>query len=313
MKHFIKKNLFYSIPLIIYVLLVLFVDPYNIILKEKNQKMLELKSQISYRINYPLFKLNEYDKNPTDIILLGDSRVDKLNPEVFEQLTKKKTSNLAYGGGTLAEIIETFWYATSVYDFEDVYIGINFNLYSDNNNMNRVAEAIELKNSIFPYLFNRYTLKSTILILKSLVTNEKINIEKPNLSKAEFWRYQLESSANNFYRDYKYPKEYSVHLQEISNYCNVNNIKLVFFTPPTHTDLQEKVNEFKLKKEELRFKGDLFNLGLYYDFDYPNDLTKNRDNFTDPFHYNDKVANIVVNEITSGKINNARTYNILYK
>jgi len=309
MKYFLKRILLFSSPIILYILAALIIDPYNIIHKEHNQKLIELKSQISYKLNYPLYKLKEYSDNPTDVILLGDSRTNKLNPKTFDQLTNLNTTNLAYGGGTLPEIIETFWYAAKIHPLKQVYIGINFNLYSANNNRSRVTEAIELKNSPFSCLFSQYCFKSTMLIIASLVTNKTINVEKPNYNRNEFWKYQLESSANNFYRDYKYPTSYHKDLIKISDYCKKNNIKLIFFIPPTHTDLQHKVNEFKLESSEKVFKTDLEKLGLFYDFDYPNEMTENKDNFSDPFHYNDTLATIVINEIVTGNIKNARTHN----
>ena len=176
-------------------------------------------------------------------------------------------------------------------------------------NMNRVKEAIKLKNSPISYLFSQYCFKSTFLIIKSIFTNKTINIEKPNLNKVDFWKYQLEISADKFYRNYEYPKYYHKGLMEISDYCKKNNIKLIFFIPPTHIDLQQKVNEFELGAAENVFKTDLEKLGFFYDFDYDNKMTENENNFSDPFHYNDSIANIVINEIVTGNINYAQIHN----
>jgi hypothetical protein len=309
MKYFIARILLFSMPFILYVLLALYIDPYNILRTEHNPKLNKLKSEISYKLNYPLYKLKGYAVNPTDVILLGDSRVDKLKTEAFESLTKKTVTNLAYGGGTLTEVIETFWYVVGLHEVKEVYIGVSFFNYNETINMDRVSEAKEMTNSLPLYLFSSYCFKSTFLISKSLVTNEKIDIGVPFQNREEFWRYQLESSANNLYRGYKYSNKLSLRLAEVSKYCDSNNIKLVFFNPPSHTDLQLKVNEFKLESEKSRFSDDISNLGLFYDFDYSNNITENHDNFSDPFHYNDSIANIVVNEIVTGVVKHGRTYN----
>lgn len=287
-------------------MLVIYIDPFNVIRIESNKTFTELKTHISEKVNYPLYKLQRFSVNPTEIILLGDSRTDKLKTKVFDSITKRSSTNLAYGGGTLPEIIKSFWYATKVSELEQVYIGINFNLYNADNAMDRVTEAIDLKRSPISYLLSQSSFKSTSLIIKSIIIGNTGNIEKPNFNQAEFWKYQLESSANNFYRNYKYPKHYFEKLLEISDYCKQNNIKLIFFAPPTHIDLQNKINEFDLVDFELRFKSDLTKLGLFYDFDYPNDLTKNKANFSDPFHFNDSIADIVIKEIVTGNINYAR-------
>lgn len=302
MKTFVKRFLLFVTPLLVYVLLALYIDPYNVIFKENNKKIIQLEHSIPYKLNYPLYKLQQYSDNPLDVILLGDSRTDNLNTATFVNLTNLGTANLAYGSGSLDEVIKTFWYATTKHAFKEVYIGVNFNIYNADNNMNRVDDAIILKESPISYLFSQYCFKSTFLIIQSLLTNRQVDLEKPNFNKSGFWKYQLQTSASNFYRNYKYPKQYFKQLKEISNYCVNNKIKLVFFCPPTHLDLQLKVKEFGLVKEEQTFKKDIAALGVFYDFDYPNEITTNRDNFKDPFHYNDSIANLVIKEIVTGNI-----------
>ncbi len=301
MKRFIKGILLFSIIPLIYLIPAIYVDPYNIIHKEKNPTLIRLKSQISYKLNRPLYKLQKYSEQPTDLILLGDSRTDLLKSSTFEKLTGLKSTNLAYGGGSLLEIIETFWYITKIHDIKQVYIGINFKLYNEYNKIDRVTEAIMLKGSPLAYLFSEYCYKSFFLITKSIITRKDINIGVPSLSKEEFWKFQIDSSAANDYRFYKYPKSYQKSLIEISSYCKANNIKLVFFIPPTHIDLQQKLKEFKLETDEKIFKTFLANLGTTYDFDYPNDITRNYNNFTDPYHYNDSISEIIIKSIVTSK------------
>ena len=285
----------------------MYIDPYNLIRIEKNKHLSTIKSEISLPLNYRLYKLSNFLNNPTDVVLLGDSRVDAINTSYFDNLNGKKSTNLAYGGGSLSEIIESFWFVSNIHNLKEVYIGINFNLWNKNNDLNLVNEALNQIQSPINYVFSNDCLKSTFLILKTLIfEQEKIDIEKPNLSKSEFWKDQLESSANNFYKIWSYPTGYMFELSQIANYCKLNNIKLVFFTPPTHIDLQSKVIQFNLVSEELNFKSDLSKLGTYYDFDFPNEITENNNLFNDPFHSNDSVTKIVINEILSGELHYAK-------
>ncbi len=302
MKTYLKNITLFILPIICYLFIVSFVDPFNIFDDFKQSKWDKLKKEVAGKINYPLYKLVEFQRQPTNIIILGDSRADKLNSNYIKKLTGQETANLSYGGGTLQEIIHTFWEANHLSSLKQVFIGINFNLYNDTNKRDRVEEAIILKNSYIRYLFSSYCLKSTFLILKASLFNKKPNIEKPPMNKEAFWKYQLEFSVKNFYAKYIYPKDYYQELSRISEYCTANGIKLKFFIPPTHIDLQNKIKDFNLEKEEIRFKSDLKKLGEVIDFDFPNEITLIKRNFTDPFHFNDTISKIVSDSIF---INNA--------
>jgi hypothetical protein len=302
-RKFLKRFILFLVPVVIYAITVAYIDPYNILRSENNKKLQGLKSVISYKINYPLYKINEFEKKPTDIILLGDSRVNSLNMSLFNNLSKTEVSNLAYGGGSLPETFKTFWFATKIKKLKKVYLGINFNLYNSFYSSNRVTEALEIKKSTIKYVFSKYSLKATFNILKYWFVNQgNIRLEKPNMNLRDFWDYQLNTTATNFYKKYKYPKTYYIQLQKIANYCSKNNIELIIFIPPSHIDLQNKKNSFKLLKEENRFLKDLSALGnTIYNFDYPNRLTRDKNNFIDPFHFNDSVSKIIIRELISGK------------
>ena len=184
MKMYIFKILLFISPILIYVLLAVYIDPYNLMPSLPNFNNLDtLKKDIAIKINYPLFKLIEYEKNPTPIILLGDSRTNKLNSTYVSNLRGATTFNLAFGGATLEEIIQTFWEANQQKVLKEVYIGINFNLYNENNRRNRVREALKLKHSFIDYILSTYCLKSTYLILKSKLLHQKLKSRNPHFLK----------------------------------------------------------------------------------------------------------------------------------
>ncbi len=312
MKNFITTILYFLLPFLLMTSMLVFIDPYNIIKQEKNEKLLKLKKQISYKKNYALYKLQEYYFNPTEIIILGDSRANHLSRHSFDSISGEKVTNLAYGDGTIQEIVETFWIINKMHKLKKVYIGINFNLYNALNVRNNVKAANKLRNSIPSYLFSRYVIESSFLIIKSLITSKNINIEKPPYSREEFWIHQLEISGPNFYKNYKYPSKYYNDLKNISAYCSSNNIKLIFFIPPTHFDLQKKIKEFHLEKENEQFKKDLISFNMpIFDFNFENLMTINKENFGDPFHFRGEYKNIIIEVISNDK--EARTHNNVYK
>lgn len=301
MKKFLNKILILSIPIFAYLAICFTIDPYNLYGIEENERLATLKRSISYPINRRLYKIARYTKNPTESVLLGDSRTAKLDEVSFSSFSASRTTNLAYGGGNLQEIIESFWYIAEYGKLQQVYIGINFNLYNAVNKRSLVSKSTKLIESPISYAFSRYSIKSLAYITTALILNKNIDLEKPPMNKKEFWKYQLNVSAKLHYEHYIYPDFYFSELKRISAYCIKNNIELTFFIPPTHLDLQTRIKDFDLENEEIIFKSNLATIGKVYDFDFPNDITTNDENFGDPYHFNDSIARIISKEIISKK------------
>ena len=59
-------------------------------------------------------------------------------------------------------------------------------------------------------------------------------------------------------------------------------IEVTFVIPASHVDLQNKIDEFGLRELSDRFAREL---GRVVDFDFPNEFTRDRENFGDPYHF----------------------------
>jgi hypothetical protein len=302
---FAKKVFIFLIPFFLLITIEALIDPFNYFSAEKNKEMQNIKEDISQKVNPYLYKFIQYDENPCSTIILGDSRIALLSPSFFEDNVTGTISNLAFGGGSLQDAIETFWYVCKKHDIKKVYIGISIETYSGTLLRNRATPSIKIKNFFLSYLLNRYTFESTMLICKKKLFNAQIDINKPPFSKDEFWQNQLNWEAR-YLKNYSYPKNYYNDFKKIERYCSEKNIKLVFVLSPTHTDLQNKIHEFHLEKENEKFMQDICSFGDVYDFNYPNNITNNKNNFTDPFHHSDSISKIVVKEITTNNIKYAK-------
>jgi hypothetical protein len=296
MKTFVLKVFLFSIPFLLLVLVELLIDPFNYFSEEKNTELLNLKEDISQKSNPYLYKLITYDRYPYPIIILGDSRSALLSPSYFDYSEKDKVANLAIGGGNLQDAIEIFRYVSSKHYIKKVYWGISFEGYNGTRLRNRAQSSIEIKNSFLMYLFNRYTFSATALICKSLIFDEKIDLYKPPFTKEVFWQNQL-VLAERYLKNYSYPLNYYNDLREISEFCLVKNIKLIFVISPTHIELQNKIKQLNLADDYSKFKCDIGSFGDLYDFNYPNIITSNKNNFKDPFHHTDSVSRIIVKDL----------------
>ena len=297
MQYFFKKFLIFLIPVVLYILLVIFIDPYNYFTLSKGIVSNEIKRKIAYEISNPLYELIEFEKQPSAYVLLGSSQTGIFTPDVVKEFTGHRFMNMSYGGGTMPEIISTFWELDKYTQLKEVYIGISFMDFNGSQYRNRVPEAIKIKSDFLSYIFSKSVLESTFLILKAVIFNIKVKIGRPDMSADKFWKYQLDVTANRFLATHTYPAGYYESLKKISEYCNKNNIKLVFFIPAGHVEVQKKIPEFNMQAGENKFKEDLKKLGDVYDFNYPNELTKERNNFSDPFHFKDEIARTVIEEL----------------
>lgn len=301
MRLLFKKSLIFIIPIVTYVLLVIFIDPYNYFDISKGIVGNEVKRKISYEISNPLYELIEFEKHPSPYVLLGSSQTGLFAPDIIKECTGHQFKNMSYGGGTMPEIISTFYELSNYTKLREVYIGISFIDFNGSQYRNRVPEAVKIKTNFLSYIFSKSALESTVLILKSIIFNDKVKIGKPDMSEDKFWKYQLDVTANRFLANHTYPTGYYESLKKISVYCNANDIRLIFFIPASHIDLQKKTQEFNMETDENKFKEDIKKLGDVYDFNYPNELTKERNNFSDPFHFKGPMARTIIEELFLNK------------
>jgi len=248
-------------------------------------------------IHLPMLKISNFINEPTEIMLLGDSRVHGLNTKLFSKIKQKKVSNIAFRGTTLNEILSTFRLLTQIKAITEVYIGLNFNLYNALNNKNRIDDVELYRNHIIAYLFSPYALRSTYQTVKTLLFGNDNTHTEPPKNKDIIWTKILSHMSQHYYGTYVYPSEYLSQLKELVSYCKTHQINLTFFSPPTHIDLQAKIKEFKLENEYKQFLNDISKLGRFYNYDTTSELTVNQEDYLDPFHYGPKIRDILTTDL----------------
>src|SRR5271166_4620189 len=138
MTYFLKRLFQFGVPFGLYALLIYLIDPFNF-LGGPSIVSNQVKMRTAYPLNYCLWKMPAFARHPLPQLLLGDSRMDALRSERVKELTGADYFNLAYGGATLREIIGSFWFASRHTNLSRVYIGLDFNLYTDYEQYDRTA------------------------------------------------------------------------------------------------------------------------------------------------------------------------------
>jgi hypothetical protein len=270
------------------------VDPFN---KNLAFSLNLPKSTISMEMSYPLFKVIDYSRNPKPVIVLGDSRAMALSEDLFAAAGINNVFNFAYGGGTLYEAIDTFWYATSKTRLKKVIVVLPFNLLSEYNATNRFLPAKHLGESNAAYYFSSFVTKASVYNVIKKLSRVSIRPEKPAAGKEAFWQFQLGTTTSMHYGNWTWSPKLFAELRKVVAHCNQSDIEVTFVIPPSHVDLQNKVTQFDLDAEYADYKLELQKMARIIDYDFENQVTADRDNFRDPYHFNQEIAGKLVEQI----------------
>lgn len=305
MTRFLARLVIFSIPIVIYCGVIALIDPFDF-LNVVQIISPAVKASTAKALNVCFWKMNQYDHHPVSSILLGDSRMDAMPTDKLSKVTNREYFNFAFGGGSLNEMIDTFWFASRRTKLTDVYIGLNLNVYNDYNYTDRTATYKSIRNDPALYFVNRTILQAAAYEVYSQLTDTDLKIGVPQMSREAFWRNTLDVLTARYYTNYVYPVKYRAELRRIAAYCKENHINMNFIIFPTHVDLQNRIRDFHLEPANEQFRSDLAAMAPTYDFDYVNDLTLQKDNFNDPYHYRPPIADIMIAEIWQGQAGYSR-------
>lgn len=300
MTRLLQRLLIFCIPMLVYCGCIAIVDPFNYFGTASVIPDV-VKIPTARALNECFWKMNQFDRHPVSSILLGDSRMDAMPTDKLTAVTRREYFNFAFGGGTLNEMIDAFWFATRRVRLTDVYIGLNLNVYNDYNYTARTATYDSIRKNPALYLVNRTVLRAAVYEVYSQLTHRDLKTGVPQMSRDAFWREQLDVVTTAYYTNYIYPVKYRKQLEQIAAYCEENRINLGFIIFPTHIELQNRIHDFSLERASEQFRSDLAAMAPTYDFDYANDITRNKDNFSDPYHYRAPIADLMIAEVWQGK------------
>lgn len=296
---FFKRAALFLAPVFLYMSTIVIVDPFRYFHASDWLKM-NSKDALAAGTDNALYKLVQFRNSPCENLILGDSRMYALDVNEIKKVTGDTYFNLSIFGATAREIMSTFWYATRQVRLRHVVIGMNFLLYNESVQRDRITGILPILSNPLLYFCDYNVPKSCWSLLWLRGASIK-PLGQPKMSRERFWHWVLfEETVPGYLHNYQYPESYDSELSEIVAYCNSHDISVEFVIPPTHTDLQKRVKDYGLVAEETRFKNQLGRLAPTFDFEYPNRLTEDKSNFKDPMHYNAEVEKILVADIWGG-------------
>lgn len=99
------------------------------------------------------------------------------------------------------------------------------------------------------------------------------------------------------WRRFKQSDELWAMVEEIAAWSDENDVKLIFFIPPTISEMQQRINDFGLAAANHKFRDRLSTLAPVVDLDFDTAFTRDLKNFTDAYHFGSDPARKIVGEL----------------
>src|ERR1700682_993296 len=207
MRRFLWKSLLLALPFLAYGGVVVIVDPYDF-LNLSGLIADDLKLKTSYQLNPCLWKMIEFRRRPYANVLLGDSRMGEFEADQVSLVAGEAYYNFSYGGASLNEMIDTFWFAASVTKLKNVYVGVNFDLYSDYKYNARTDSYGSLDKAPLLYFTNQTVIKAAYYAIDYRLRGVDPRFGAVTVARDEYWRDQIRTLAGRWYLSYVYPTRY---------------------------------------------------------------------------------------------------------
>ena len=299
-RRFLIKGLLFAAPLLLWALAVVVVDPFDYF-NVSHAFSEENKIKNAASLNWVVFNMLKEKHEPSENLIIGDSRAESLPLEQINELTGQKFFKLSANALKLNESLDLFEFANTIKPVKRVVFTLNFNEFNEFAFADRVKSVEAIIHNPLIYLFDRSVAQAAYYVVKAALTAKKSVSFTPPMNEAEFWNYIVTVRGREHYEKFRYPEGLLARLQKLTKQAGAQGTEMTFIIVPHHSDFQKRVREFGLVDEYLRFKRDMSRLGArVVDYDYAGDLTTNRSNFRDPLHYNDEIGRLIVKEVFVG-------------
>ncbi len=298
MKRLVKKTAIFLIP---------FICMFTLFFAFETSDYFGLRGNPTYN-SRPISSMRQVLMNHPSRVVLGDSRIANTNTDYVKEISGLDYTMLGFGGASLADCIDLFWFAAENTNLKEVVFSINFYSAWGEQHSIRIPPVIERATHVSEYVQHinywieaGFSAKCSVINLFGKVLNHPkwiIYPEDPTdynavqdipKERGVKYRKNLEDYAaiinKNLPDVWCITCETYQQLFEIADYCNVNDIHLIFVFPPVQDSIYELVIETRGFGEEIdKLKSNLMKVADVYDMQFRNAFSADEDNFYDGFH-----------------------------
>lgn len=244
-----RKLAIILLPIVIYFAAFIYFEPYNYFgLKESE-----------YSGDSAIVRVRNYNAEPEDVILLGDSRMAHFDMDLVEKLVGEKVGQLAFGGASFNESMDLLEYALERNEnIHTVFFEVSFYTLNESYYKDRMSSIETIAENPFAYMLN-FNYNVEMLSNVRWVLQGVENVASPHHQEWTDEDYYHEDGTKRTYRknleeyavDTIYPvcENYALDSADIERYislaklCRARGIKLYTVMPPADQSLVDLVIE----------------------------------------------------------------------
>ena len=310
MKKFIKKFIIVMLPLMLHIFIFVIFEPYN---------YYGLKDQFSGDWSKPLARVRTYMRNPSENIILGDSRMNHLDTDLIEEMAGKRYVNLSTGGQCLNLTYELFEWANAQKKVENLVLDVSFYQLREGTrnpsaeNVFYIAEhpleypfALDYVKEAWREMRNVFVKEDKKDVLYSKEVEEKL--EQNKKYREDLVVYAV-GSIYPVCQNYTIGDEQEDFLLNVIQETKKNNGDVKILIPCVQESIWEYVIEpLEIERYMNYYKKELSNYATIYDMEWKSDISLQQDIWADGFHF---ISSDVYNDIYAVQLfgeNNDRIY-----
>lgn len=276
MKKFVFKIFMALLPMVIYVACFVMCEPYNYF-------GIHERALCDWT---PLQVIREYMRNPSENIIIGDSRMNHYDLEYAEELSGKKWANLSTGGQSSNQTYELYVWANSQVGVENVIMDMSFWQIMESPGSPSVIPAIYIAEHPLDYMVTRdYVIEAFSQL--NVQAAEKLETQPVNEAK---YREDLINYATQYIYpgciDYRIGEDQLQHYLYVINDVQARGGQAKILAPVVQESIWTYVIEpLQLEPYLEEYKEEVSKYAVVYDMEWKSDLAKEQDCFADGFHF----------------------------
>ncbi len=285
MRKFFAKLLLALVPLLVYTALFVAYEPYN---------YWGLKPEKTGNWTTPLGRVRAFLREPSENIILGDSRMNHFDLDYVEELTGIRYANLATGGQGHNLTREMYDWAKSQVEIKSVVLDVSFYQLLPNSGNPSAQPVFQIAKSPMSYLTTRDYVVEAFSLLADDLTSVLIPMANAagipvTLQQEEKYRADLIDYAQIIYTNCE---NYELGQVQIEDYLYIiddvqkNGGEVTVVLPPVQESIWELVIEpLHLEQNLDTYREILLQHTDLYDMEWKSDFARDQDIFADGFHF----------------------------